>query len=324
MFILNQKLFGVNRFVWELSSQRKGFRMKTIFLAALFLLFCPIVCFGLLETSVGEANSPQNEYLGAAHPSTYPSIDSSAGLESQIGKKAEARGVVIVEPGILGKQIFYIDGLQIYCYSVDFPELKIGDKISVKGEFSQSRGEIRLKIKTKDDIKILQRGLSVRPRLIEIKEISQADVGYLLKVKGKIIEKTWPRIFIDDGNEITVYFKSGIEIEKEAIKEGSMVEITGILSKSNDELRLLLRDNDDVKIVSDATDDKSVAENKIQSQISYQTLSSVGTVIDFEKYKSYSIISAIILGAIFIFLLLIDYKNHRKNRDKNKNRGSKR
>ncbi|MBU4370136.1 hypothetical protein KKG58_05295, partial [Patescibacteria group bacterium] len=58
-------------------------------------------------------------------------------------------GVVIVEPGILGKQFFYINGIQIYSYYKDFPELAIGDEISIKGIISQSRGEKRIKTKTR-------------------------------------------------------------------------------------------------------------------------------------------------------------------------------
>ncbi|MBU4370134.1 hypothetical protein KKG58_05285, partial [Patescibacteria group bacterium] len=48
-----------------------------------------------------------------------------------IDTAVQTQGVVIVEPGILGKQFFYINGIQIYSYYKDFPELAIGDEISI-------------------------------------------------------------------------------------------------------------------------------------------------------------------------------------------------
>ncbi|PIZ58006.1 hypothetical protein COY23_00845, partial [bacterium (Candidatus Torokbacteria) CG_4_10_14_0_2_um_filter_35_8] len=50
------------------------------------------------------------------------------------------QGIVLVEPGVLSKNYFYIQdeesGVQIYSSASDFPEIKLGDKIEVKGIFS--------------------------------------------------------------------------------------------------------------------------------------------------------------------------------------------
>jgi|GEM_PF-3801162 len=107
-----------------------------------------------------------------------------------IGTAVRARGVVIAEPGVLGQQIFYINGAQIYSYYKDFPELATGDEISVQGVISQSRGEKRIKIKTAGDIAILNRGLVVEyPDRILIKK-KWSDVWlkraeWLLKRPGR-------------------------------------------------------------------------------------------------------------------------------------------
>lgn len=223
------------------------------------------------------------------------------GLEP--GTAVQASGVVIAEPGVLGSQIFYINGSQIYSYYKDFPELILGDKIVVKGIISQSRGEKRIKIKTRDDIIILKQGSTIEPVLARVDNINNEMVGQLITVKGLVIEKTGQRIFIDDrGPEVVVYLKKYANIDKSRIQEGGRVEITGIVSRLNDELRILPRNDQDVKILSELGSDNIL---NINYQYPISITASAGEVIDFHKYKPYFVISSLVLGAIFIILLII-------------------
>ena len=221
----------------------------------------------------------------------------------EIGTEIQVQGVVIVEPRILGKQIFYINGIQIYSYYKDFPELAIGDEILVKGIISQSRGEKRIKTKTQESIKILNHGLIIEPQLLTINNIVAQLVGHLIKIKGQVIERTGQRIFVDDDTgELTAYIKQYTLIDKSRIKEGDRVDITGVLSQSNNELRLLPRSDQDVQIIQDQ-EIKIINQNQRQD---FQMLASgAGAMTDFNKLKPYFIISAIILGIIFIIFLVL-------------------
>ncbi len=225
-----------------------------------------------------------------------------------VDTSVQTQGIVIVEPGILGKQFFYINGIQIYSYYKDFPELAIGDEILIKGIISQSRGEKRIKTKTQEDIKILNHGSTINPRLIAVDDIDSQLVGNLIKIKGQVIERTGQRIFIDDDTgEIVVYIKQYTLIDKSRINEGDYVEIIGVLNQSNDELRLLPRSDQDIQFVQ-------AQEKKIDKQVqsvNRQILASGAGTIDFSKLKPYFIISAVILAIIFIILLLV-YKKYRQ------------
>lgn len=122
-----------------------------------------------------------------------------------------------------------------------------------------------------------------------------------------VIEKTSPRIFIDDDTgELVVYLKKYAPIDKSGIKEGDRVEIIGVLSQSNDELWLLPRNNQDIQIIKNQNnyrDPEAIVDSLGQRQ-DFQILAS-GAKIDFNKFRPYLIISTIILGIIFIILLLI-------------------
>ncbi len=234
---------------------------------------------------------------------SFVKVSPSEVKDLPIETKVEVQGTVVVEPGLLGLQIFYLDGVQIYSYYKDFPDLKVGDEVLVKGEISQNRREKRVKTKTKEDIIFLNHGADIKPKLSAINNINNQLVGRLIAIKGLVIEKTGQEIFInDDTGELTVYVKSYTNIDKSIIKEGDKVEIVGILSQNNNDLRLLPRGDKDIQVVKE----QELAKQNQVKQIDYQaSAGGIGT-IDFSKLKPYFIVSAIILGVIFITLLLIE------------------
>jgi len=226
--------------------------------------------------------------------------------ELDVGRTVKTEGIVIVEPGVLGLQFFYINGVQIYSYYKDFPKLKRGDKIAVQGVVSQAREEKRINIKSQEDIGILERQLIIEPQVVEIKEINYSLVGKLLKIQGEVIERTGSRIFISNGqSEITIYIKEYAKINKGIIQEGDNLEIIGILNQSNDELRLLPRSDQDINFIAIEPDILP------QASLGFLTLEDSGhtRVINFESLKPYFIVSAIFLGIILIILIIKKFRN---------------
>lgn len=222
--------------------------------------------------------------------------------ELDVGTAVKTEGTVIVKPGILGLQFFYINGVQVYSYFKDFPELKNGDKIVVQGSVSQVREEKRINIKDKNDIEILEHQSMIEPQVIEIKEIDYNLVGKLLKVQGQVIEKTGSRFFISDGEfETTIYIKEYTKINKGIIQEGDNLEIIGILNQSNDELRLLPRSDQDINFVITEPDESK------QDDSSFLILGglSQSRIINFNTWKTYFIFSSIFLGIILIILIIL-------------------
>jgi len=176
------------------------------------------------------------------------------------GEKVIIKGIVVAKPGTLGVNIFYVNGFQVYSYYKNFPELNLGDKISVQGEISTSQKEKRIKIKKAEDIKILGRNFYASPKQYKIDEINDSLVGFLIKTKGLIIEKTSGKIFLDDNEnekELLVYFKSSAKIDLSGVEEGDWLEVIGVLSKNNDELRLLPRSNEDLAVLKQKQAEKN-------------------------------------------------------------------
>ncbi|MEI6288704.1 MAG: lamin tail domain-containing protein [bacterium] len=172
------------------------------------------------------------------------SLEEVRNLENN--QKVKVTGVVSVEPGLLGTQIFYLagSGIQIYCNKKDFPALKVGDTIEVNGVLSESGGERRIKITTAEDIKILNGGPEPTPHEVTTGEIDENLEGSLVQINGEVIEIKGTSIYLDDGSgEARIYIKSttGMNQKDLNIKTGDKLQITGIVSQTSAGYRILPR-----------------------------------------------------------------------------------
>lgn len=182
-----------------------------------------------------------------------------------VGDRVQVTGIVSVEPGALGTQIFYLagSGIQVYCNKKDFPELKIGDKIQVTGEISETGGERRIKIKTRDDIKYLSAEAAPQPHEISIIELED-NIGSLVKISGDLLEIKGRNAFVDDGSgEAKVYLKTQIDTKEINWHTGDKVTVIGIASVTAAGARLLPRSAKDIEVAKGQvkgayeTDDKT-------------------------------------------------------------------
>ncbi|MBU4245810.1 MAG: lamin tail domain-containing protein, partial [Nanoarchaeota archaeon] len=173
-----------------------------------------------------------------------------------------ATGIVIVPPNIFNTQTMYINGLQLYMFYADWPALEIGDKITVWGEPSTYYGEPRLKLKGKNSIQTLSHNNSLEPLALTSSNIDDEAVGNFVSAEGEIIESSSKKISIYiDGSELLIYNKTSIDFS--GIKERDIIKITGVLSKYNDEYRLLPRNEDDIQLISQGIIEKSEAAKDI-------------------------------------------------------------
>lgn len=165
--------------------------------------------------------------------------------------KVKVKGVVAVEPGVLGKNIFYVkgSGIQIYFSKADFPELKLGDQIEITGKLSESYNEKRINISDKQDIQVLVAGPAPEPISVEISDIGESLEGYLVVFEGTVLEVKGAKIYVkNQDNEIEVNIKKTTGIKHE-IKEGDRVRITGIVSQKKDVYIILPRYQADLQIL---------------------------------------------------------------------------
>ena len=179
----------------------------------------------------------------------------TGGTSQAVGSFVRISGRVTAEPGLLGKTIFYLQedsgrGAQIYSYYKDFPNLAIGDLVEVSGTISDYQGERRIKIKTRNDIKVIANGEATLPVALQIEDAGEDNEGALIKITGQLTDIKGSYLWLDDGTEeIKVYIKQNTNINKDGLVIGDNLEVTGIVSQYGEEYRILPRYPEDLKVV---------------------------------------------------------------------------
>ncbi len=206
------------------------------------------------EESAGEGEEVTNE------ETDRDIIDISLFRELEDDATASVSGIVTVEPGVLGSQYFYIQddsaGIQVYSYKKDFPDIAVGDTVTITGTKSTSRGETRIKTTTAEEISVTGSGEPVPVR--DITELAEEFEGMLVQTEGTVTEIGSSGGMINDTVELQ--FKEGANIDSTILTEGEGGSVIGITTESSGNYRLLPRSNDDLTATESETEWISAAE----------------------------------------------------------------
>lgn len=212
---------------------------------------------------------------------------------NSVAKTTKVTGTVLVEPGILGSQIFYLqeENIQVYSYKKDFPQVSVGDIVEVIGEISEGTEEKRIKTKTKNDIKIIGHKNELIPIPVLLSDIDELYLSQLVKVAGEVIEIKGSYIFIDDGtSEAKIYLKQSTGISKSFFKEGEKIELVGIVSKSGNDYRILPRYETDILRLGEVKgeEDKDITLDSSNQKYFVALIIFMGLIISWLLYRQYS------------------------------------
>lgn len=198
--------------------------------------------------------TPGAKNLAASPPATkktsstnnaYPlvTLHNSANLAS--GDKVTVEGIIAAGPGEINATTAFINGWQLN-FTGSWPTLKRGDAVRVRGSVSLTKSYgLRILIKSAGDITVLQAGNLIQPLILKIRDVTAENEGQLISVTGQI-SKTGSNWFTlsDESEQIKVTLKNP------AIKwpkYSGEVNVSGLVTLSNGEIRLWPRDPNDIK-----------------------------------------------------------------------------
>jgi len=178
------------------------------------------------------------------------------GLE--VGDLIKTTGVVAVVPEIFSSQYFYIvnnnSGLQVYLNNKDFPNLNVGQVVEIRGELSYPLGIWRLKVKNKQDIKVIGKSVLPEQTVKLIADLDENLLGSLTTIQGQITELKSGYLYLDDDSEeIKVVFKNGASLSRTDLILGSDLKVSGILNNSKNGFEIWPRNNEDLTIINTST-----------------------------------------------------------------------
>lgn len=162
-------------------------------------------------------------------------------------------GIVTAPPGKLSNRYFYIqddsDGIQVYSYDKDFPDLQNGDVITVTGELSGQDSDRRIKVENLSDIIIINHAALPAPKKVSIDDIGESVEGQYVKTRGTVTETSGDTFTIHGSGEVKTIIRGSTGINKPTMKKGDVVEVAGIVSQYKDEFRILPFRQEDVTII---------------------------------------------------------------------------
>lgn len=178
--------------------------------------------------------------------------------EDFAGSILQVRGVVLVPPGVAGRQKIYIaeptqntipEGplLELYQYRGQFPALKFGDEIQVEGELSWLATGPRIKIISAEAVQKINTVSVARPEPLEIFELTEEYNRQWVTVSGVVDRINTKSIsLISDDMRLMVYPHQVSGLWRTAFTKGDIVHATGFLDYKSGKPTLLLVQQEDI------------------------------------------------------------------------------
>ncbi|MEG1001753.1 MAG: CehA/McbA family metallohydrolase [Clostridium sp.] len=149
-------------------------------------------------------------------------------------------------------------------FGVSNTDIKVGQKVRIKGEVSSYLGDAQIRIKDESiDLKVIDETITpLSPEKMTTKDsMLEKMEGLLVQVKGKVSKIEGQNIFVNDGSgEARVYIEgyignsdnlSNLDEWKERIKVNDTVTAVGLASEDPEGHRLRVRDTKEVIKVKD-------------------------------------------------------------------------
>lgn len=186
------------------------------------------------------------------------------------GTPVDVQGVITSVPGIFGKQIAYLSdesgGLALFQSKSQFPALKLGDEVRVRGTISIAQSRPRILIKTAADItRVGTRSLAATDSFA-IEDLSLDHFGMLISVRAELTERKRTSWYLDDGTaELLATIKTGTGLTSTTLAEGSELIVTGVLENGTKGVELWPRGVADVEVIEKTDSSSSVISSLNQS-----------------------------------------------------------
>ncbi|MDG1949378.1 MAG: lamin tail domain-containing protein [bacterium] len=213
-------------------------------------------------TTQKEAQTLQTTPTPTSAGSKIPNNTINELTKQSIGTRATVTGVVTAVPNTLGKQFMYIQdetgGIQVYFYKATFPELELGDVISVTGELSNARGEHRLKISDAGSITNINDSRGAQTEAVAIADVNNQHIGKIIETSGMIQSKGANKLTLEhNGEMLTVHLGSGGVIITDSYQRGDKLTVTGIVSIYDNNLRVRPRSQDDIVMIEEKKNEEA-------------------------------------------------------------------
>lgn len=198
---------------------------------------------------------PQPVVVAATEQSSPPpkAAKSVAPQKKRASKKSAQvirTGIVTAPPSLVNKRTFIIEdqdagAFEIYQHRAKFPVLEVGDAVRVRGRMSPTNDR-RIIIAAPESVVAVESDNTIDPAALNVEDLSDEMTRRLVQISGDVVDSTKKGFALDDGTgELFVATATNSNL-----KEGSRVEVAGVLLVLPSGNKLVTRSADDVNVIS--------------------------------------------------------------------------
>lgn len=160
----------------------------------------------------------------------------------------ELDGLVTVPPGLLDRSIYVADparypngpfagaGVQVYLRRGDYPQLREGDQVRVRGWIESFRGELQLVAAGPEQIIRVAPSAHLLPLSVSIAQVGEKLEGRLVTFRGLVTGVQGDTVYLVDplrqrAGSVRVVIRKTLGWTPPAITRGEIWEVTGIVSQ---------------------------------------------------------------------------------------------
>ncbi|MFA5127092.1 MAG: lamin tail domain-containing protein [Patescibacteria group bacterium] len=160
----------------------------------------------------------------------------------------------------------YTKIVEIYYTKKNWPLIDIGDLVSTSGAISKSADIFKIKLKQAEDLSIIGNVSDFpKPETIGAGDLSDEYLNQYLTVHGLVVKKVGKNIYLaaDQEDEPTFRLATNFSTKDLSIKVGTEVIASGVLSKKDDKLKLLVLDKRDLALSQEVLGEKELSTSSL-------------------------------------------------------------
>lgn len=187
--------------------------------------------------------------------------------------KATIEGIVVAEPGIVGKRSFFIDGLEIYQSTGTLANIHVGDDVKITGTLSVLSDHRRINISEGSVITVDHADTVVHDY------VSTLPYGSLVRITGTVSARDGDAVLLKtETATIKIVSGNGVTVSW-ADLAGATVTATGILKHGSQDTLVLRSADDLVKVSTEASPISATTAGTISSSSGFSSFWLLGSLL---------------------------------------------
>lgn len=172
----------------------------------------------------------------------------------RVSSSLRVTGTVTAVPGAMNRRTFLILGdngpVEIYQNNASFPELEVGNVVSVLGRKSGRKGLLRILVDKADDVEVVSVGEPPEPEVLPVADILGVADGTLVAARGTVLDKSGNSATLADASGDELVVSKPVNGWPSGLLSGSVISVRAILRKTSQGPRLLPRESGDIEVES--------------------------------------------------------------------------